>query len=75
MSSNELETPLLIGHSRKSFFELVTDKPSEERDAETLEVSDTFARNGVEIIRAHDVKGHDAHFRNQFFEQGAAKAR
>ena len=62
----ELETPLLIGHSRKSFFELVTDKPSEERDAETLEVSDTFARNGVEIIRAHDVKGHDAHFRNQF---------
>ncbi len=62
----ELETPLLIGHSRKSFFELVTDKPSEERDAETLEVSDTFARNGVEIIRTHDVKGHDAHFRNQF---------
>ena len=71
----ELDTPLCIGHSRKSFLELVTDKPSEERDAETLEVSDTFARNGVEIIRAHDVKGHEDHFRNQFFEKGAANAR
>ncbi len=70
----ELETPLLVGHSRKSFFELVTDKPSEERDAETLEVSDRFARNGVEIIRIHDVKGHDAHFRNQFFGAGTALA-
>lgn len=70
----ELETPLLVGHSRKSFFELVTDKPSEERDEETLEVSDRFARNGVEIIRIHDVKGHDAHFRNQFFGAGTALA-
>ena len=69
--SNELhrlDIPLLIGHSRKSFYELVTDKPSEERDPETLEVSDMLATNRIEILRVHDVKIHDSYFRNQFFE-------
>ncbi len=65
---HRLDIPLLIGHSRKSFFELVTDKPSEERDPETLEVSDMLANNRVEILRVHDVEIHDSYFRNQFFE-------
>jgi 2-amino-4-hydroxy-6-hydroxymethyldihydropteridine diphosphokinase/dihydropteroate synthase len=62
---HQLETPLLIGHSRKSLFELVTDKPSEERDSETLEVSDQLAEKGVDMIRIHDVGMHDVHFRRR----------
>ena len=61
-----LATPLLIGHSRKSFFERVSDKPSEQRDPETLRVSDGLAKNGVEIVRIHDVERHDRYFREQF---------
>lgn len=63
---HELETPLLIGHSRKSLFEMVTDKPSGERDPETLEVSDSLVEKGVDMIRIHDVGIHDAHFRSGF---------
>jgi dihydropteroate synthase len=55
---HDLGVPLLIGHSRKSFLETVTDKPSAERDAETLAVSEDLAPKGVEILRVHDVKGH-----------------
>lgn len=70
---HELETPLLVGHSRKSFFELVTDKPSEERDPETRAVSDSLARKGVEILRIHDVKAHDALFRSRFLQTRVAR--
>ncbi len=69
---HELETPLLVGHSRKSFFELVTEKPSEKRDPETREVSDFLARKGVEILRVHDVRGHDALLRRRFSAASAA---
>ena len=55
---HELGIPLLIGHSRKSFLDVVTDKPSAERDVETLAVSQRLATKGVEILRVHDVKGH-----------------
>ena len=55
---HDLGMPLLVGHSRKSFLEALTDKPSTERDAETLVVSQGLARKGVEILRVHDVKGH-----------------
>jgi 2-amino-4-hydroxy-6-hydroxymethyldihydropteridine diphosphokinase/dihydropteroate synthase len=55
---HDLGIPLLIGHSRKSFLEPVTDKPSAERDAETLAVSHGLITKGVEILRVHDVKGH-----------------
>jgi dihydropteroate synthase len=59
----DLGMPLLIGHSRKSFLEAVTDKPSAERDAETLAISQELATKGVEILRVHDVKGHTTLFR------------
>jgi dihydropteroate synthase len=59
---HDLGIPLLVGHSRKSFLEAVTDRPSEERDAETLTVSQGLAAKGVEILRVHDVKGHAALF-------------
>ncbi len=55
---HDLGIPLLIGHSRKSFLEAVTDKPSAERDTETLAVSQGLITKGVEILRVHDVKGH-----------------
>jgi 2-amino-4-hydroxy-6-hydroxymethyldihydropteridine diphosphokinase/dihydropteroate synthase len=55
---HDLGIPLLVGHSRKSFLEAVTDKPSAECDAETLVVSEGLASKGVEILRVHDVKGH-----------------
>jgi dihydropteroate synthase len=55
---HDLGIPLLVGHSRKSFFEAVTDKPSAERDAETLAVSRDLATKGVEILRVHDVEAH-----------------
>jgi len=62
---HDLGLPLLIGHSRKSFLEAVTDKPSAERDAETLAVSADLATKGVEILRVHDVKGHATLFRRR----------
>ena len=55
---HDLEIPLLVGHSRKSFLQTVTDKPSAERDAETLTVSRDLIGKGVEVLRVHDVKGH-----------------
>jgi 2-amino-4-hydroxy-6-hydroxymethyldihydropteridine diphosphokinase/dihydropteroate synthase len=62
---HDLGLPLLIGHSRKSFLEAVTDKPSAERDAETHAVSRRLAGKGVEILRVHDVKGHATLLRRQ----------
>ena len=50
---HDLGIPLLVGHSRKYFLEAVTDKPSAERDAETLVVSEGLASKGIEILRVH----------------------
>jgi dihydropteroate synthase len=55
-----------VGHSRKSFLEAVTDRPSADRDAETLAVSRGLATKGIEILRVHDVKGHHALFRRRY---------
>ena len=66
---HDLEIPLLVGHSRKSFLEAVTDKPSAERDAETLDVSRGLIAKGVEILRVHDVKGHSTLLRKHHSER------
>ena len=63
---HDLGIPLLVGHSRKSFLQAVTDKRSAELDAETLEVSQGLDAKGVEILRVHDVAGHDALFRTHY---------
>ena len=63
---HDLAIPLLIGHSRKSFLEAVTDKPSAERDTETLAVSQGLITKGVEILRVHDVAGHNTLFRTHY---------
>jgi 2-amino-4-hydroxy-6-hydroxymethyldihydropteridine diphosphokinase/dihydropteroate synthase len=66
---HDLNIPLLVGHSRKSFLQAVTDKPSAERDAETLAVSHGLITKGVEILRVHDVKGHATLLRRHHSER------
>ena len=68
---HDLNIPLLVGHSRKSFLEAVTDKPSAERDPETLDVSHGLITKGVEILRVHDVKGHATLLRRHHSERPA----
>lgn len=52
---HQLGVRLLVGHSRKSFFNLFTDKPFAERDVETAIISTYLAREGVQYIRVHNV--------------------
>ena len=44
---------LLVGHSRKSFMNRLTDHPAGQRDLETLGISLSLCRQGVDIIRVH----------------------
>jgi dihydropteroate synthase len=55
-----LGAPVMVGHSRKSFLSLFTDKPSGARDPETLAVSWHLAALQVDYLRVHDVKSHRA---------------
>jgi dihydropteroate synthase len=54
----DLGVPLLVGHSRKSFLTLFTDKPYSERDPETLIFSYYLASQGVDYLRIHDLENH-----------------
>lgn len=51
----QLGFPVLIGHSRKSFFGKLLGLPVEERDCPTAVVSALCARQGADILRVHDV--------------------
>ncbi|MES2142411.1 MAG: dihydropteroate synthase [Pseudomonadota bacterium] len=48
--------PLLVGHSRKSFLNLITDMPFSERDFETALFSYQLALQGVSYLRIHNVE-------------------
>jgi dihydropteroate synthase len=48
---------LLVGHSRKSFYNDVTDRPFADRDLETQVTSFYLASQGVDYLRVHDVGG------------------
>ncbi len=50
--------PLLIGHSRKSFLSLFTDKPAAARDELTLAVSGLLAQRHIPWLRVHNVVRH-----------------
>lgn len=50
-----LNCPLFVGHSRKSFLNLITDKPFPDRDFETAMVSYQLAAQGVDYLRVHNV--------------------
>lgn len=49
---------LLVGHSRKSFLSLFTDKKSHERDLESVIFSLALAKKSVDYLRVHDVENH-----------------
>lgn len=51
----ELQRPVLIGHSRKRFLSKLLGRPLEERLAGTIGVSIALAQNGADILRVHDV--------------------
>lgn len=50
-----LNCPILVGHSRKSFLNLITEKPFSDRDFETAMVSYQLAAQGVNYLRVHNV--------------------
>lgn len=50
-----LHCPLLIGHSRKSFLNAITEKPFPARDFETAMLSYQLAAQGVDFLRVHNV--------------------
>lgn len=52
----QLQRPLLIGHSRKRFLAKLLGRPLEERLAGTTGVSIALAENGADILRVHDVQ-------------------
>ncbi|BBB14883.1 2-amino-4-hydroxy-6-hydroxymethyldihydropteridine pyrophosphokinase [Candidatus Rickettsiella viridis] len=51
-----LDCQLLVGHSRKSFLNLVTDKLGVERDIETALLSYQLAAHHVDYLRVHNVE-------------------
>lgn len=52
----KLGTRVLIGHSRKSFLSLFTQRPFAERDIETLSLSLYLANQSIDYLRIHDVE-------------------
>ncbi len=52
----KLGQPVLIGHSRKSFFDKLLGVAVEKRDCPTAVVSALCVRHGADILRVHDVE-------------------
>jgi 2-amino-4-hydroxy-6-hydroxymethyldihydropteridine diphosphokinase / dihydropteroate synthase len=50
-----LNCPLLVGHSRKSFLNLITEKSFPDRDFETAMISYQLAAKHVDYLRVHNV--------------------
>lgn len=53
---HELGSPLLVGHSRKSFIGSVLKDKQADRTAGTVGVALAMAARGVQVIRVHDVE-------------------
>lgn len=52
----QLGSRILIGHSRKTFFSLLSSMPFAERDVETMAMSLFLAKQAVHYIRVHNVE-------------------
>jgi len=52
----DLETPILVGHSRKGFIAKIIGDKDADRTAATLGISVALALAGVQILRVHDVQ-------------------
>jgi dihydropteroate synthase len=53
---HELECPLVVGHSRKGFIGKVLENKDTDRTAGTIGGALSLARQGVQVIRVHDVR-------------------
>jgi dihydropteroate synthase len=53
---HQLGSPLLVGHSRKGFIGKVLGDKDADRTPGTIGVALALARQGVQVIRVHDVK-------------------
>lgn len=51
----DLDCPILVGHSRKGFIGKVLGDKSVERDSGTLAITLSLARQGIHIVRVHEV--------------------
>ncbi|WP_442482464.1 dihydropteroate synthase [Aeoliella sp. SH292] len=52
---HDLGCPLLVGHSRKGFLSKIVGDAESNRDAATIGAALSLARQGVQVIRVHDV--------------------
>lgn len=52
----DLGYSVYYGHSRKSFTNLITDKPFSQRDIETAVISSYLSSQGIDYLRVHDVE-------------------
>lgn len=59
----QLGVQCLVGHSRKSFLRVLTDKKASERDLETTVISLQLAKQGMDYLRVHHVEAHARAFR------------
>ena len=57
--------PILIGHSRKSFYNAVCKENFAQRDVETLAVSSCLQPFNVDYLRVHNVQMHQRFFSTQ----------
>ncbi|MDR0393019.1 MAG: dihydropteroate synthase [Puniceicoccales bacterium] len=57
--------PILIGHSRKSFYEAVSQEEAQQRDLETLAISNYLRECKVDFLRVHNVRMHQRFFATQ----------
>ena len=46
----------MLGHSRKSFLNICTERVFSERDHETAVVSEYLARQNVQYLRVHNIE-------------------
>ncbi|CAL7963629.1 Dihydropteroate synthase [Alphaproteobacteria bacterium] len=59
----KLGIPVCVGHSRKSFFNLISSFAPEERDIETLSASIYMLMRNVDYLRVHNVAWHQRAFK------------
>ena len=53
---HELGCPLLVGHSRKGFLAKLIGDPERDRTSATVGSALSLARQGVQVVRVHDVR-------------------
>jgi dihydropteroate synthase len=53
---HELGCPVLVGHSRKGFISKLLGDKTTDRTAASVGVAVSLARQGMQVLRVHDVK-------------------